>query len=166
MDFFFAELKRRGIYVYFDLLDYRRFLPGDNVRDAAQFEHGWHHSIKGATIFNDRLIELQKEFATAFLTHHNPYTKLRYVDDPAFAEWWVRNRTENQPRGALALRSELAAHGVAENVIAQAVADIDETVAGFFPDFGEMRGDGFLRRYRCQQKPFIGAQTKCRSPGV
>ncbi|NQT51071.1 hypothetical protein HQ576_03425, partial [bacterium] len=91
MDFLFAELKRRGIYVYFDLLDYRRFLPGDDVRDAAQFEHGWRHSIKGATIFNDRLIELQKEFATAFLTHRNPYTKLRYVDDPAFAVLEITN---------------------------------------------------------------------------
>jgi len=85
LDFFVAELKKRGIYMYFDLLDYRRFLPGDGVKDAAQFQHGWSNSIKGATIFNDRLIELQKEFATQFLTHRNPYTQMRYVDDPALA---------------------------------------------------------------------------------
>jgi len=85
MDFLVAELKKRGIYVYFDLLDYRRFFPADGVRDADRFEHGWHHSIKGATIFNDRLIELQKEFATQFFTHRNPYTTLRYCDDPAVA---------------------------------------------------------------------------------
>jgi len=91
LDYFFAELKKRGIYVYFDMLDYRRFMPGDGVADAAQFEHGWHHSIKGATIFNDRLIELQKEFATRFFTHGNPYTGLTYTNDPAVAVVEITN---------------------------------------------------------------------------
>ncbi|MGB2824737.1 MAG: beta-galactosidase, partial [Phycisphaerae bacterium] len=91
LDYLFAELKKRGTYVYFDLLDYRRFLPGDGVQDAEKFQHGWRNSIKGATIFNDRLIELQKEFATNFLTHANPYTKLRYVDDPAVAVVEITN---------------------------------------------------------------------------
>jgi hypothetical protein len=85
LDRFFAELKQRGIYVYFDLLDYRDFQPGDEVRDAAQLRHGWEDSIKGASCFNERMIELQQEFATQFLTHRNPYTGLRYVDDPAVA---------------------------------------------------------------------------------
>ena len=91
MDFFVAELRKRGIYVYFDMLDYRRFLPADGVADADKFRHGWHHSIKGATIFNDRLIELQKEFATAFFTHRNPYTGLRYTEDPAVAVVEITN---------------------------------------------------------------------------
>lgn len=50
LDYFFAELKKRGIYVYFDCLDYRYFKDGDGVKDASQFEHGWHHSIKGASV--------------------------------------------------------------------------------------------------------------------
>ncbi len=83
MDYFVAELKKRGIYVYFDLLDYRSFLPGDEVRDAAIMDTRWENSIKGASIFNRRIIDLQKEFATQLLTHHNPYTGLRYVDEPA-----------------------------------------------------------------------------------
>lgn len=91
LDYFFARLKERGIYVYFDCLDYRRFLPGDGVTDAADLEHGWHHSIKGASVFNDRMIALQKEFATAFYTHRNPYTKLRYCDDPAVAVVEITN---------------------------------------------------------------------------
>ena len=91
LDFFFAELRKRGIYVYFDLLDYRQFVPGDGVADAGKFEHGWRNSIKGATIYNDRLIELQKELATNFLTHTNPYTTLRYVDDPAVAVVEITN---------------------------------------------------------------------------
>jgi hypothetical protein len=91
LDYFFAELKRRGIYVYFDMLDYRVFTAADGVRDAELFEHGWHHSIKGASIFNDRLIALQQEFATNFFKHENPYTKLRYVDDPAMAVVEITN---------------------------------------------------------------------------
>ena len=91
LDFFFAELKKRGIYVYFDMLDYRQFMEADGVKDAAQFEHGWHNSIKGASCFNDRMIELQKEFAEKFFTHRNPYTGLRYVDDPAVAVVEITN---------------------------------------------------------------------------
>lgn len=91
LDYFFAELKKRGIYVYFDCLDYRHFKEGDGVKDASQFEHGWHHSIKGASCFNARMIELQKEFATRFYTHRNPYTGLRYADDPAVAVVEITN---------------------------------------------------------------------------
>lgn len=91
LDFLVAELKKRGIYLYFDLLDYRRFKSADGVADADQFQHGWQNSIKGATIFNDRLIELQKELAERFLTHRNPYTGLRYVDDPALAVVEITN---------------------------------------------------------------------------
>ena len=90
-DYFVAELKKRGIYVYFDLLDYRRFLPGDGVRDADKMDVRWEHSIKGASIFDRRMIELQKEFATQLLTHRNPYTGLRYVDEPALAVQEITN---------------------------------------------------------------------------
>jgi len=83
MDYFIAELRKRGIYVYLDLLDYRQFLPGDGVRDADKMDTHWEHSMKGASIFNRRLIDLQKEYATQLLTHRNPFTGLRYVDDPA-----------------------------------------------------------------------------------
>ena len=90
-DYFVAQLKRHGIYVYFDLLDYRKFLPGDGVRDAEQMGTRWEHSIKGASIFDRRMIELQKEFATQLLTHRNPYTGLRYVDEPALAVQEITN---------------------------------------------------------------------------
>lgn len=82
-DYLVAQLKKQGIYVYFDLLDYRQFLPGDGVRDAEMLHTHWEHSIKGASIFDRRMIALQKEYATQLLTHRNPYTGLRYVDEPA-----------------------------------------------------------------------------------
>lgn len=85
IDYFIAELKRRGIYVYLDLLDYRQFRTADGVKHGDEFTHNWQGSMKGASIFDERMIELQKDYATKLLTHRNPYTGLRYVDEPAIA---------------------------------------------------------------------------------
>ena len=85
IDYFVAELKKRGIYVYLDLLDYRQFRTADGVEQGDEFTHNWQGSMKGASIFDERMIELQKDYATKLLTHRNPYTGLRYLDDPAIA---------------------------------------------------------------------------------
>ena len=85
MDYFVSELKKRGIYIYMDLLDYRQFRSVDGVAHGDDLTHNWQGSMKGASIFDERMIELQKDYATKLLTHRNPYTALRYVDDPAVA---------------------------------------------------------------------------------
>ena len=85
IDYFVAELEKRGIYIYLDLLDYRQFRSADGVKHADEFTHNWQGSMKGASIFDERMIELQKDYATRLLTHRNPYTGLRYVDDPGVA---------------------------------------------------------------------------------
>lgn len=41
----------------------------------------------------------------------------RYVDDEAFARWWLEQRERFRPRGDRALRSELLQKGVARDVI-------------------------------------------------
>lgn len=81
IDFFVAECRRRGIYLYADLMVFRQFRSGDGVRD-------WDRLAPGAPVaclFNRRLIDLQKEYARALLGHVNPYTGLRWADDPAIA---------------------------------------------------------------------------------
>ncbi|NUQ00945.1 MAG: hypothetical protein HUU35_13945, partial [Armatimonadetes bacterium] len=90
-DYFVAKLLERGIYVYFDLLDYRQFLPGDEVMEADKLETRWANSLKGASIFDERMLTLQKEFATQLLTHRNPYTGRRYVDEPGLAVQEITN---------------------------------------------------------------------------
>ena len=90
-DYFVAQLLKRGIYVYFDLLDYRTFMPADGVTDAEDMGTSWEHSLKGASIFDPRMIELQKEFATQLLTHKNSYTGRRYVDEPGLAVQEITN---------------------------------------------------------------------------
>lgn len=51
--------------------------------------------------------------------------RLGYVNDEEFARFWVRNREEFRPRGAMALRAELRQKGVSDQIIELAVADID-----------------------------------------
>lgn len=78
LDFFVAELKKRGIYVSLTMNVHRKFKEGDGVRDYKVLGIG-----KGATYFNPRLIELQHEFTRNFLTHKNPYTGNEYRHEPA-----------------------------------------------------------------------------------
>lgn len=51
------------------------------------------------------------------------------IDDWAFAETWVENRTEFRPRGAFALRQELKQKGVGRDAIEAALQDFDEEKA-------------------------------------
>jgi regulatory protein len=41
----------------------------------------------------------------------------RYVDDEAFARWWLEQRERFKPRGHRALRTELAQKGVGRDVV-------------------------------------------------
>ena len=98
LDFFVAELKKRGIYANLNLNVSRTFKAGDGVRD-----HEYIGYAKALTYFNKRLIELQKEYARQLLTHFNPYTQTEYRNEPAVVvvemvnensiiESWVANR--------------------------------------------------------------------------
>ncbi len=78
-DYFVAKLREKGIYLHVDLMQARQFLPGDGL----DYPGGYPGGAKGPTIINERLAELQMEYAKVMLTHVNPYTGLRLVDDPA-----------------------------------------------------------------------------------
>lgn len=52
--------------------------------------------------------------------------ELQLVDDAAFADWWVAQRLEHRPAGARALTHELRQRGVEPDLIADAVAGLDE----------------------------------------
>jgi hypothetical protein len=86
-DYFISELEKRGIYIDFNLLVGRPFAEGDDVRDAKMLRQG----AKGTSFFDARLIELQKEYAQELLGHLNPYTKLKYTEDPAVAIVEINN---------------------------------------------------------------------------
>ena len=92
-----AELKKRGIYVDLNLNVGRSYRAGDSVPDFDRIR--W---AKGMTLYDPRLIALQKEYARMLLTHVNPYTGLAYRDEPAMAIVEILN--ENARLGRLLAR--------------------------------------------------------------
>lgn len=86
-DYFISELEKRGIYIDFNLLVGRPFKAGDGVKDAANL----HEGAKGTSLFDARMIELQKEYARQLLAHRNPYTGKPYTEDPAVAIVEINN---------------------------------------------------------------------------
>ena len=87
LDYLEHCLKQRGIYLQLDLFCYRGFLPADGL----DYPDDLMKYFKQASVYNRRLMELHQEYATAYLTHRNPYTALRPVDDPAVALVQVMN---------------------------------------------------------------------------
>ena len=149
LDYLIHCLKQEGIYVYLDLLTYRRFTTGDGVAAADQLKD----AARPYTNFDPRLIELQKQFNEQLWTHVNPYTGLAYAADPAIALTEISNEndlftqglasTMIEPyRGQLAVRCRAwaAAQGRALSPEPIDFAGDDETVIAFL---GEVQRDYF-----------------------
>jgi regulatory protein len=56
-------------------------------------------------------------------------TELRVLDDEAFARAWVESRDRAHPRGARALRQELRAKGIADDVASRVIEERGEALA-------------------------------------
>jgi hypothetical protein len=79
LDYWIAELGKRGIYVYLDLLDYRTFYEKEGVAGGESLGRG----AKPYAFFDRKLIALQQQYARKLLVEHiNPYTRLSYAQDP------------------------------------------------------------------------------------
>ncbi|MBU0687716.1 MAG: beta-galactosidase [Candidatus Margulisbacteria bacterium] len=89
LDYLIYQLEKRGIYIFMDLLVHRRFKEGDEVVDYERVEDG----AKISGFYNRRIIDLQKKYAKQLLTHYNPYSKRRYVDDPAMCTVKIINES-------------------------------------------------------------------------
>ena len=86
-DYFAAKLKEKGIYLHIDLIVSREFMEADGL----DYPGGAPSCIKRHAMYNERLIELQKEYAKEFLCHVNPYTGLALIDDPAVVTVQINN---------------------------------------------------------------------------
>lgn len=95
LDYLIHCLKQEGIHLYMDLLTYRVFRSGDGVAAADALEP----SARPYSLFDPRLIALQKKFNKQLWTHVNPYTRLAYKDDPAIALTDIANENDLLPRG-------------------------------------------------------------------
>ncbi len=52
--------------------------------------------------------------------------EMEYLDDRAFAQWWIENRVQFSPRSIRALRQELRQKGVPRAIIDDALAALDD----------------------------------------
>ena len=80
LDYLLSCLKKEGIYVYLDMLTYRKYKEADGVRNTV----GLINCAVPYGIFDRDMIERQKEYCTTLWNHYNPYTGLCYKDDPMF----------------------------------------------------------------------------------
>ncbi len=90
LDYLMKCLKDEGVYIYLDLLTYRKFRSDEGVEKA----HLLYDGGKPYAIFSRSLIELQKELATELWTHENPYTGLKYCDDPSIVLSEITNEND------------------------------------------------------------------------
>ena len=90
MDYLIKCLKENGVYIYMDILTYRRFRTAECASGAERLTSG----AKIYSYTNPEIIQLQKEFAEFLWTHVNPYTGLAYKDDPAVALTEITNEDD------------------------------------------------------------------------
>lgn len=90
LDYLIYCLKQEGIYMYLDMITYRKFKSGDGVENAVKLDD----AAKPYSIYDRKLIELQKKFCHDVWTHINPYTRLAYKDDPAIILTEITNECD------------------------------------------------------------------------
>ncbi len=82
IDYWIYQAQKRGIYIYLVIRAYRTFKSGDGIEGAEMMDR------KGSpySLFDEKMIDLQKEFINEFLFKHvNPYTGLPNGLNPAVA---------------------------------------------------------------------------------
>ena len=80
LDYLIHCCKENGIYINVNLNVSRPFTEADGVKQVEWIGYG-----KALTYFDPQLIKLQKEYAEQLLEHVNPFTGVRYADEPAVA---------------------------------------------------------------------------------
>jgi len=87
LDYFIHQLKENGIYTNLNLHVSRTMTPQEGYPEPEKrpdFD-------KGLSLYDSGIIEHQKAYARELLTHRNPYTGNRYVDEPAVAMIEITN---------------------------------------------------------------------------
>lgn len=97
MDYFHSKLKEQGTYAGWSHIYGHRVRPGDSTRIKAYHEivNAGQDHLKGTTIglihFAPDLQQLSIELTVNMLNHYNPYTGMRYADDPALSYVELQN---------------------------------------------------------------------------
>jgi hypothetical protein len=78
MDYLISVLKKKGIYIYMDLLVHRDFGLSPEIENKPSELGG-----KQVAYFDKKIIGLQKDYIRQLLIHKNPYTGNTYINEPA-----------------------------------------------------------------------------------
>ena len=86
--YLWSKLKEKGIYLYVELLDYRKIKSGDGAtytysKHGANVTNFFTGSMDLVNQYDPYLIDLQKQYAQQLLTSVNPYTGTTIANDPA-----------------------------------------------------------------------------------
>jgi hypothetical protein len=93
LDWWVYCLKQEGIYVWLDLHVQRALRKADKIQafDEISAKGG---ELKGFNYVNESVRDSMRDFNFAYLTHRNPYTGLRYVDERAVAALLITNEND------------------------------------------------------------------------
>ncbi|MDR1283051.1 MAG: glycosyl hydrolase family 5 [Opitutaceae bacterium] len=88
LDYLFAAMKKRGIYINIDLFSNRGFSDAELLSFGTGFKPGQSGSqtrapFKGIVPVSDAAVASLEKFARALLLRKNPYTGLTWAEDPA-----------------------------------------------------------------------------------
>ena len=84
LEYFVYELKKNGIYFTADIYCLRNTRPGDKIPEA-DLQQKSKAQMKTLLPLSDAAMENWKAFTKNWLTHRNPYTGLKWTEEPAFA---------------------------------------------------------------------------------
>lgn len=79
LDYFVSKLREQGLYLFLEVATARNFTAADGLPEWAPGVPGGH---KLSTMFVPGWIERYDQWFETFWGRTNPYTKLRYADDP------------------------------------------------------------------------------------
>ena len=152
LDYLFAALKKRGIYLTIDLYARRVLLPGEIPEfPERSFDI---HSFKALPFLLDSAMKNWEEAAANRLNHVNPYTGLAWKDDPALVSICLLNEDTlyavwNRDPDVQKLCLDRFAGWVKENRIEFSESDRPRLMKRFLSELhaaGYARMSAFLRR--------------------
>ncbi|MCC7491611.1 MAG: hypothetical protein IT204_04660 [Fimbriimonadaceae bacterium] len=91
LDYFTDQLRRRGIYSYLCLLNYRPFNAADGLPAEIEQLPNPYQGRHLIGFWDDAQQRLQEEYARLLLSHRNAYSGLTYAADPAVAMVEINN---------------------------------------------------------------------------
>ena len=95
IDYWVKCLKDNGVYVWLDLNVGRPYRPGDDIPGYDELTPGkTGRQAKGFNYVDPRITQLMKDFAKQYLTRENPYTKTKYIDEPAIMGILITNEND------------------------------------------------------------------------